>query len=123
MTGVSMILQSIVGHLGVLYAVLFTISLYAAYELNRRLYFIKRSLHPHTYKLFNQLRFLFLFLGIYFVTHLIQNFMGEKVDIVCLILAILRIASYIGIGTTVMNIALSPVLTLGRPRDNSPENE
>lgn len=118
MDAVSEALHEIVGYLGALFAILFVVSVYCAYEFNRRLQIIPKATHPYTRKLFNYLRSLFLFLALYFSTHLVYSINQESTPIVCLILAIVRLISYIGIIAMTLSLALSPILTIGRIRDN-----
>lgn len=115
---ISAYLYEIVQYLGALFGALFVICIYGAYEINRRLQLIPKDTHPATRQLFNQLRFLLLFISLHFAGNAVQIVTGATVDILCLILAIVHLVSYIGIGITTMGIALSQVLTIGRVRDN-----
>jgi hypothetical protein len=115
---VSNFLFALVNYIGVLFGIIFVILLYAAYEVNRRLHLISKVSHPETWKLFNQLRFLFLFISLHFCANLIFVAFEDRPSVLCLILAIMHLVSYIGIGLTSATVALSRILVLGRLGDN-----
>lgn len=98
---------------GLLYSLLTVVVLFAAYEFNRRLQIVDRRKEQATYRLFNQLRFLFLSLAIHSGTLVYQASTDPSFQTKCDICSLLRIVSYIGIGITATNIALSAIVRIG----------
>lgn len=113
-------MQMLLGSVEVFFAILCVMSLYGAYEFNRRLRLFEQEAHPQTLKLFNQLRFLFLLIGLHFALGALSGILTFRLpredslqpSIFCILAALTQILVYIGIGISVLRIALSSVLVL-----------
>lgn len=114
---VQQIIKSLLGYTTIIFTLLSLMTSYASYEFHRRMQLFSHTRHPETRRLFNQLRYLFLFITLHLVATAIHPTL-PKSFYTCLLVAVLHITAYIGIGSTAISVAFGRILILGRNRDN-----